>query len=114
MTSSGLRTINFKIMTELNKKIELETSTDTAKTYSTCYAQPSIQLFNCDNLELMAKMEDESVDVIVVIAPTLEVWGNFKKRSEAKGFDILPYHSLKSKPFPIIYKDWIIHKVPFH
>ena len=52
-------------------------------------------------------------NVIVVIAPTLEVWGNFKKLCEAKGFDILPYHSLKSKPFPIIHNDWIIHKVPF-
>jgi hypothetical protein len=52
-------------------------------------------------------------NVIVVIAPTLEVWGNFKKLCEAKGFDVLPYHSLKSKPFPIIHNDWIIHKVPF-
>ena len=33
-------------------------------------------------------------NVIVVIAPILEVWGNFKKLCEAKGFDILPYHSL--------------------
>ena len=52
-------------------------------------------------------------NVIVVIAPTLEVWGNFKKLCEAKGFDVLPYHSLKSKPFPIIHNNWIIHKVPF-
>lgn len=58
-------------MTELNKKIELETSTDTANAYSTCYAQPSIQLSNCDNLELMAKMEDESVDVILTDPPYL-------------------------------------------
>lgn len=36
-----------------------------------CYAQPSIQLFNCDNLELMAKMEDESVDVILTDPPYL-------------------------------------------
>ena len=52
-------------------------------------------------------------NVIVVIAPTLEVWGNFKKLCEAKGFDILPYHSLKSKPFSIIHNDYVIHKVPF-
>jgi len=52
-------------------------------------------------------------NVIVVIAPTLEVWGNFKKLCEAKGFDVLPYHSLKSKQFPIIHNDWIIHKIPF-
>ena len=52
-------------------------------------------------------------NVIVVIAQTLEVWGNFKKLCEAKGFDIFPYQTLKSKPFPIIHNDLIIHKVPF-
>ena len=36
-----------------------------------CYAQPSIQLFNCDNLKLMANMEDESVDVILTDPPYL-------------------------------------------
>lgn len=58
-------------MSELNKKIELEISTDTAIDYSTGYAQHSIQLFNCDNLQLMAKMEDESVDVILTDPPYL-------------------------------------------
>ena len=28
-----------------------------------------IQLFNCDNSEVMAKMEDESVDVILTDPP---------------------------------------------
>jgi hypothetical protein len=46
-------------------------------------------------------------NVIVVIAPTLEVWGNFKKMCEAKG---LPYHSLKMKKFPIEHKDIVIYK----
>jgi site-specific DNA-methyltransferase (adenine-specific) len=36
-----------------------------------CYAQPSIQLLNCDNLKLMAKLEDESVDVILTDPPYL-------------------------------------------
>lgn len=58
-------------MTELNKETELEASTDTAIDYSTCYAQPSIQLHNCDNLELMAKMKDNSVDVILTDPPYL-------------------------------------------
>lgn len=58
-------------MSELNKKIELEICTDTAIDYSTCYAQHSIRLFNCDNLQLMAKMEDESVDVILTDPPYL-------------------------------------------
>ena len=57
-------------MNELNIP-ELEPSTDTAIDYSTCYAQPSIQLSNCDNLELMAKMGDESVDVILTDPPYL-------------------------------------------
>jgi len=49
-------------------------------------------------------------NVIVVISEEVEVFGNFKKMCEAKG---LPYHSLKMKPFPIHYKDFIIHKVEF-
>ena len=47
-------------MNESNNTSELEAST---------YAQPSIQLFNCDNLQLMAQMEDESVDVILTDPP---------------------------------------------
>lgn len=54
-----------------NKQQKLSDSTNTDIGYSTCYAQPSIQLFNCDNLELMAKMEDESVDVILTDPPYL-------------------------------------------
>jgi site-specific DNA-methyltransferase (adenine-specific) len=46
-------------------------STDTPLECMQCYAQPSIQLFNCDNLELMAKMGDESVDVILTDPPYL-------------------------------------------
>jgi len=49
-------------------------------------------------------------NVIVVISEEVEVFGNFKKMCEVKGF---PYHSLKMKPFPINYKDKIIHKVLF-
>jgi len=51
--------------------------------------------------------------VIVIVAPTIEVCGNFKKLCEAKGFDVLPYHSLKSKKFPIIHGEFTIHKVRF-
>lgn len=42
MRSSGLKTQNFKIMTKLNKEIELEASTDTDIDYSTGYAQPFV------------------------------------------------------------------------
>lgn len=50
---------------------------------------------------------------IVLTAPNLtpEVWGNFKKMCESKGF---PYHSLKSKSFPIEFDVYVIHKVPFN
>ncbi len=58
-------------MTNDNKQQKHSDSTTPAITYSTCYAQPSIQLFNCDNLELMTNMEDESVDVILTDPPYL-------------------------------------------
>jgi hypothetical protein len=40
MSSSGLKTINFQIMTNDNKQQKHSDSTDTAIAYSTCYAQP--------------------------------------------------------------------------
>jgi hypothetical protein len=50
-------------------------------------------------------------NIIVLITPTsVEAWGNFKKLCLAKK---LPYHSLKMKEFPIVYKDLVIHRVPF-
>lgn len=58
-------------MTKDNKQQKLSDSTNPAITYSECYAQPSVQLFNCDNLQLMAQMEDESVDVILTDPPYL-------------------------------------------
>ena len=48
--------------------------------------------------------------IIVLYAPAVEAWGNFKKMCEAKG---LPYHSLKMLKFPIFYKEYIIHKTDF-
>lgn len=50
-------------------------------------------------------------NIIVIVAPEIETWGNFKKMCEAKK---LPYNYLKARKFPIIYKDYIIHKVPFN
>ena len=49
-------------------------------------------------------------NIIVVISEEVEVFGNFKKMCEAKGF---PYHSLKMKPFPITHENVVIHRVPF-
>lgn len=55
----------------IERDTKLQITDEPAIDYSTCYAQPSIQLFNCDNLELMAKMEDNSVDVILTDPPYL-------------------------------------------
>lgn len=49
-------------------------------------------------------------NIIVVISEEVEVFGNFKKMCEAKGF---PYHSLKMKQFPIIHENVVIYRVPF-
>ena len=49
-------------------------------------------------------------NVIVVISEEVEVFGNFKKMCLEKEF---PYHSLKMFKFPILYNDFIIHKVEF-
>lgn len=50
-------------------------------------------------------------NIIVIIAPAVECWGNFKKLCEAKE---LPYHSLKMRKFPIKFGEYVIHKVPFN
>jgi hypothetical protein len=51
-------------------------------------------------------------NIIVLMRPDKEpiARGNFKKLCDE--FD-LPYHSLKMLKFPILYKDFIIHKVEF-
>ena len=49
-------------------------------------------------------------NVIVVISQEVEVFGNFKKTCDSKGF---PYHSLKMKPFPITHENVVIHRVSF-
>ena len=49
-------------------------------------------------------------NVIVVISEEIEVFGNFKKLCDAKGY---PYHSLKMLKFPINYNGAVIHKVEF-
>lgn len=55
----------------MNIERKINSSTSPAIAAMQCYAQPSIQLFNCDNLELMDKMGDESVDVILTDPPYL-------------------------------------------
>jgi len=76
-------------MTNLNNTPELSESTDTAIDYSTCYAQPSIQLFNCDNRILMQTLSDESIDVICIDPPYLYLKGQKLERpfNEQKFFE---------------------------
>ncbi len=50
--------------------------------------------------------------IIVERCPNIvQCWGNFKRACEEND---LPYHSLKMKKFPIVYKDYIIRKVKFN
>lgn len=55
----------------IDNSTKYHTSTDTTLEGMQCYAQPSIQLFNCDNLEIMKMLTDESVDVILTDPPYL-------------------------------------------
>ena len=50
-------------------------------------------------------------NIIVIVSPQVETWGNFKKMCEAKS---LPYHSLKGLKFPIKWNEYEIHRVPFN
>jgi site-specific DNA-methyltransferase (adenine-specific) len=56
----------------MNKENEnMETGTSTAITANPSYAQPNICLYNADNKDVMANLEDESVDVILTDPPYL-------------------------------------------
>lgn len=54
-----------------NQAQQFNSSTSPAIAAMQCYAQPSIQLFNCDNRILMQTLADESVDVILTDPPYL-------------------------------------------
>lgn len=55
----------------MNIERKINSSTSPAIAAMQCYAQPSIQLFNCDNRILMQTLADESVDVILTDPPYL-------------------------------------------
>ena len=65
MRSSGLKTINFQIMTKDNKQQKLSDSTEPAIAYSTCYVQVFSRLFLGDCLIESDKIESGSVDLIL-------------------------------------------------
>lgn len=55
----------------MNIEQKTNSSTSPAIAAMQCYAQPSIQLFNCDNRILMQTLADESIDVICIDPPYL-------------------------------------------
>ena len=55
-------------------------------------------------------MQRQSIIILVENNKEPIARGNFKKL--CLEFE-LPYHSLKSLKFPILYKDFVIHKVEF-
>lgn len=55
----------------MNKEKIVKQSVSSAILPMQCYAQPSIQLFNCDNKILMQTLADESVHVILTDPPYL-------------------------------------------
>lgn len=61
----------FNRITKMNIERKINSSTSPAIAAMQCYAQPNIQLFNCDNLEIMKMLTDESVDVILTDPPYL-------------------------------------------
>ena len=69
-----------------------------------------MKLRNTPQEKNITKDNMQRKNVIVVISEEVEVFGNFKKMCEAKGF---PYHSLKMKLFPITHENVVIHRVPF-
>jgi len=88
MSSSGLKTINFQIMTNDNKQQKLSDSTDTAIAYSTCYAQ----VFLGDCLKQHEHIKSGSVDLILTDLPygvvkMKESAGNYKVLNTAETWD---------------------------
>jgi hypothetical protein len=55
-------------------------------------------------------MQRKSI-ILVKYPGGYQTWGNFKRACKENA---LPYHSLKMKKFPIEYKEYEIHKIPFN
>lgn len=64
MSISELKTINFQIMTKVNKHQKLSDSTEPAIAYSTCYAQPFVQNSSFKDLKL-----SEKADLLIIDPP---------------------------------------------
>ncbi len=54
-------------------------------------------------------MQRQSI-IVFIKGERIETYGNLKKCCE---MEILKYHTLARLKFPILYKDYIIHKVEF-
>ena len=71
MSSGGLELLTIKIQQMTIESTNDKQPSTPAIAAMQCYAQPYIQLFNCDNLEIMKMLTDESVDVILTDPPYL-------------------------------------------
>lgn len=74
MSSSGVKTTNFQIMTEDNKQQKLSDSTDTAIAYSTCCVSGAVEkaqisIYNEDCLQALKAMADKQFDLAIVDPP---------------------------------------------
>ena len=72
MSSSGLKTQNFQIMTNDNKQQKLSDSTDTAIAYSTCCAPVPSVVYNEDCLEGLKRFSDNYFDLAIVDPPYMD------------------------------------------
>jgi len=63
--------INKDLQEKMNTEQNFNSALHPAIAAMQCYAQPSIQLFNCDNRILMQTLADESIDVICIDPPYL-------------------------------------------
>jgi site-specific DNA-methyltransferase (adenine-specific) len=69
---SGGNLVQYLIeLQKMNTEQKTNNNTSPAIAAMQCYAQPSIQLFNCDNRILMQTLADESVDIILTDPPYL-------------------------------------------
>jgi DNA modification methylase len=90
MSSSGLKTINFKNMTNDNKEQKLSDSTDTAIAYSTCYPQffhDDIQIYNGNNIEVLQSLNLDLSKCIFVSDPPFNIGYHYDQYNDKMNED---------------------------
>lgn len=64
----------------MNEEQKMKDSTDAGILPMPCYAQPGIELYNCDNMDLLRTLTDGSVDVVCTDPPYLYLKGQKLER----------------------------------